>query len=406
MIQLLDKQKEAFSKHLHNKVGALFMKMGTGKTRVSLELVNIVPNLDLVVWVAPLRTIKPLEKNYPSVIDEVNKWGGFQSQSVIFIGIETIQSSDRQYLDLYNKILQSKKTFLIVDESIKIKNAEAKRTKRLLELSKLVEFKLILNGEPITRDLLDIWAQFQFLDPEILNMNYTQFKNTFCKYTTITKRFGSYKQYTKEFITGYENIDYLYSLIGEYVYECDLELNIEQIFEEKRYSLSEEEMKSYSEIKTTYLDDEKLLAMNNNIFLEMTQKMQHGYCCNEEKVKLAKEWIKNEDKTIIFCKYISSVELCKKTFPKSLVLNYKTGSLGLNLQNFPYTIYFDQTFDWGDVIQAQHRNYRIGQENDCRYLRLIGNVGLEFLINDNNKKKINMSEYLKKISREQLRNKL
>ncbi len=406
MIQLLDKQKEAFSKHLHNKVGALFMKMGTGKTRVSLELVNIVPNLDLVVWVAPLRTIKPLEKNYPSVIDEVNKWGGFQSQSVIFIGIETIQSSDRQYLDLYNKILQSKKTFLIVDESIKIKNAEAKRTKRLLELSKLVEFKLILNGEPITRDLLDIWAQFQFLDPEILNMNYTQFKNTFCKYTTITKRFGSYKQYTKEFITGYENIDYLYSLIGEYVYECDLELNIEQIFEEKRYSLSEEEMKSYSEIKTTYLDDEKLLAMNNNIFLEMTQKMQHGYCCNEEKVKLAKEWIKNEDKTIIFCKYISSVELCKKAFPKSLVLNYKTGSLGLNLQNFPYTIYFDQTFDWGDVIQAQHRNYRIGQENDCRYLRLIGNVGLEFLINDNNKKKINMSEYLKKISREQLRNKL
>ena len=107
MIQLLDKQKEAFSKHLHNKVGALFMKMGTGKTRVALELVNIVPNLDLVVWVAPLRTIKPLERNYPSVIDEVNKWGGFQSQSVIFIGIETIQSSDRQFLDLYNKILQN-----------------------------------------------------------------------------------------------------------------------------------------------------------------------------------------------------------------------------------------------------------------------------------------------------------
>jgi len=39
-------------------------------------------------------------------IDEVNKWGGFQSQSVIFIGIETIQSSDRQFLDLYNKILE------------------------------------------------------------------------------------------------------------------------------------------------------------------------------------------------------------------------------------------------------------------------------------------------------------
>ena len=134
----------------------------------------------------------------------------------------------------------------------------------------------------------------------------------------------------------------------------------------------------------------------------MTQKMQHGYCCNKEKIDLTRKWIKNESKTIIFCKYIASMDLCKKEFPKSLVLNYKNGSLGLNIQDRPYTVYFDQTFDWGDVIQSQHRNYRIGQEQDCRYLNLIGDIGLETLINNNNRKKINMSEYLKKISREQL----
>ena len=72
----------------------------------------------------------------------------------------------------------------------------------------------------------------------------------------------------------------------------------------------------------------------------------------------------------------------------------------------PYTVYFDKTFDYGDVVQSKHRNYRMGQEQDCRYLNLTGDVGLETLINDNNRKKINMSEYLKKISREQLRAKL
>ena len=401
-LDLLPKQQQAFTKLLENKVGALFMKMGTGKTRVALELVNAVSDLDLVVWVAPLRTIKPLNDSTCSVIDEVSKWGGFKADNVIYIGVETIQSSDRQYLDLYKRMEQSQKCFLIVDESIKIKNAEAKRTKRLLELSRIAEFKLILNGEPITKDLLDIWAQFEFLDPEILHMRQDEFKNTFCKYTTITKRFGGYKQYSKEFITGYENIDYLYSLIGEYVYECDLELNVEQIFETKNYSLSSEEKQEYQFLKEKYLDNEKLLAMNNNIFLEMTQKMQHGYCCNEEKVKLTKEWIKDEAKTIIFCKYIDSAELCKKAFPKALVLNYKTGSLGLNLQDRPYTVYFDQTFDWGDVVQSQHRNYRTGQENDCRYLRLIGNVGLEKLMFENNKKKIGTAEYLKKISKNEL----
>ena len=75
----------------------------------------------------------------------------------------------------------------------------------------------------------------------------------------------------------------------------------------------------------------------------------------------------------------------------------------MNLQDKPFTVYFDQTFDWGDVVQSQHRNYRTGQENDCRYLRLIGNVGLENLIFENNKKKLGISEYLKKISKEQLK---
>lgn len=402
-MQLLPEQKKAYAKHLSNKVGALFMKMGTGKTRVALELANAVPDVDLLVWVGPLRSIKPLDENTPSIIDEVNKWGSFNAKEVIYVGVESIGQSDRTYLQLYKKIATSWRCFIIVDESIKIKNHEAKRTKRLLEFSKMVEYKLILNGEPITRDLLDIWAQFQFLDPEILRMNLAEFKNTFCEYTRITKRFGGYKQYTKEFITGYENIDYLYSLIGEYVYECDLDLNIKQIFQTAHYKLTEEEKETYNHFKEKYLDNEKLLMMNNNIFLEMTQKMQHGYCCSEEKFEIVENWMTDESKTIIFCKYIASAEECKTRFPKALVLNYKTGAMSLNLQERPYTVYFDQTFDWGDVVQSQHRNYRTGQENDCRYLRLIGDVGLENLIEENNKKKLRVSEYLKKISREQLK---
>lgn len=403
-MELLPKQKQAYAKHLTNKVGALFMKMGTGKTRVALELANAVPDVDLVVWIGPLRSIKPIDENTPSIIDEVNKWGGFSAKEVTYVGVESIGQSDRTYLQLYKRIATSWRCFIIVDESIKIKNIDAKRTKRLLELSKMVEYKLILNGEPITRDLLDIWAQFEFLDPEILRMGYAEFKNTFCKYTTITKRFGnSYKQYTKEFITGYENIDYLYSLIGEYVYECDLDLNIEQVFETANYKLSKEEKETYNYFKEKYLDDEKLMMMNNNIFLEMTQKMQHGYSCSEEKFQIAENWIVDESKTIIFCKYIASAEECKKRFPKALVLNYKTGAMSLNLQERPFTVYFDQTFDWGDVVQSQHRNYRTGQENDCRYLKLIGDVGLETLILDNNKKKLRASDYLKKISRKQLK---
>lgn len=407
MSNLFTEQKEAITKHLPNKVGALFMKMGTGKTRVAVELVNSVSDVDLVVWVGPLRSIKPKESNIPSIVDEVNKWGGFNASEVMYMGVETIPASDRQYLELHSKVKDASKCFIIVDESIKIKNHEAKRTQRLIALSEMVEYKLILNGEPVTRDLLDMWAQFQFLDPAILNMPLAQFKDTFCKYTTITKSFpGRYRKHTQEFITGYENIDYLYSLIGEYVYECDLHLDVKQLFETKHYALSEEEKKQYEYNKTKYLDNEMLMIMNNNIFLEMTQKMQHQYCCSEEKFEIAQKWIVDESKTIIYCKYIASTEECKKRFPKATVLNYKTGSMSLNLQDRPYTVYFDQTWDWGDVAQSQHRNYRKGQDVDCKYLKLHGDVGLETLISENNKKKVGMSEYLKNISYEALREKL
>ena len=56
-------QEKALAHRSEWKVGALFMKMGTGKTRVAVELVNQVPNLDLVVYIAPLRTIEPTDPN-------------------------------------------------------------------------------------------------------------------------------------------------------------------------------------------------------------------------------------------------------------------------------------------------------------------------------------------------------
>ena len=37
-------------------------------------------------------------------------------------------------------------------------------------------------------------------------MSLSQFKNTFCKYTTITKKVG-WRQYSREYITGMENVD-------------------------------------------------------------------------------------------------------------------------------------------------------------------------------------------------------
>ncbi|SHF49177.1 DEAD/DEAH box helicase [Dysgonomonas macrotermitis] len=401
-MNLLPNQQSAIT-HLSDwRVGALFMEPGTGKTRVAIELANSIQDIDLIVWIAPLRTIRPKD-GLPSVIDEVSKWGGFQAP-VEYIGVESISQSDRIYLDVRSRIEHSLKPFIIVDESLKIKNANAKRTKRLLDLSKMVEYKLILNGTPLSKNLLDLWPQMEFLSPRILNMDITEFKNTFCEYTTITKRFGSYKEYTKEFITGYENIDYLYSLIRHYVFECDLNLSIRQNYSELRYNIDADSLSEYRRLKDKYLNDEMLLWKNNNIFLEMTQKMQHVYCCTEEKFKLLEGLFKeiDESRTIIYCKYISSREACEKRFAKATVLSYQKEAQGLNLQHLNNTIYFDKIWDYALRKHSTARTARTGQEYDCRYWDLTGNVGLETLIDKNIDKKIGMVEYFKGKTKEDI----
>ena len=186
-------QHTAIDKLRHYKVGALFMEPGTGKTRIAVELVNDIPDVDYVLWIGPYQTIHRPE----GIKTEIARWGGFSCQQIDYIGIESLQSSDRIYLELRRKLERAKNSFIIVDESLKIKNADAKRTKRLIDFGALSTYRLILNGTPLSRNLLDLWSQMQFLSPKILSINMSEFKNTFFEYTRVTKSFGSYNAYTK-----------------------------------------------------------------------------------------------------------------------------------------------------------------------------------------------------------------
>lgn len=399
MMEALTENQRTAIDHLHEwKVGALFMEPGTGKTRVAMTLVNSTECTD-VFWIGPLRTLGAIR-------EEVDKWGGFKMLAH-YCGVESISASDRIWLELLGKVESSSMPFVIVDESLKIKNATAKRTRRLLELGGKVEWKLILNGTPVSRNLLDMWPQMEFLSPKILGMSLNRFKYTFCRITTY-KKTGYYGTYKHDVITGMENVDYLYSLIRHYVYECDLHLNVSQKWHTEYYSISDENREKYVEVKEKYLSDGMLDAMNNNIFFAMTTEMQVAYAQDESKLKAVERILEKCDpsRVIIFCRFVASVDLCRKNFPECAVLSMQKESLGLNLQDYDTTIYFDKVWDYALYTQSTRRTYRTGQEHDCTYYELTGDVGLESMIDRNIAKKVSMSEYLKKVSIEDLKKEL
>jgi SNF2 family DNA or RNA helicase len=404
MQALLSNQQNKIAKFQHLKVGADFGEAGTGKTRSTMELVKAT-EATLCVWIAPFGTLNP-PAGKSGIKDEIAKWGGVGCE-LLFIAPETLSSSDRQYLQLYNRLRTEPCTFMVVDESLKIKNEDAKRTKRIIELGKMCEYKFILNGTPISRNLLDIWPQMEFLSPLILNMRQAEFKNAICEYTKVKKRIG-YRWYEKEFITGYANVDWLFSIIEPYVFDCNLDLEVGKQYITLPYTLTDEHKEEYYRLKTKYLDDETLQWKKNNIFLELTQKMQHGYCATPDKFEVLDEFLKTTDRTkvLIYRKFIESDIELKRHYPDIPILSIQSHSMSLNMQQYNCIVKWDKTWDYAQIDQLEHRIYRTGQTETCKFVDLSGNVNLENLMTENVEKKGKLLHYFKDKGYKELMEKL
>ena len=144
-------QASAIDKLSRLRAGALFMKMGTGKTKVAMDWISqrINRDSDIVIWIAPASLLN--DQNYR---DEMAKWCDFMP-NVRTLSVESISMSDEKFMDMLN-LADSARSFCIVDESIKIKNLDAKRTRRLIKCYDRFDFRLILNGTPTTHSILDL----------------------------------------------------------------------------------------------------------------------------------------------------------------------------------------------------------------------------------------------------------
>ena len=398
MQTFLDSQIKAVDKLNAVKCGALFMEAGTGKTRSVLELIKNT-DADYILWFTPFQTKENLQA-------EINKWGGLDCD---IVGIESIQNSDRIYLELSQNCEQAKKAFIVVDESLKIKNADANRTQRLLQLSEKSAYRIILNGTPLSRNLLDLWSQMEFISPKILKMGLAEFKNTFCEYIKVTyhsQGFG--RSYSKEFIKKYHNIDYLYSLIEPFIFESKLSLSIGQQHIDVDYNLTDEEKEQHDKLKEKYLDNEYLLAKNNNIFLEITQKMQHNYSLSPSKFEIVDKLLSEIDKSkvLIYAKYIDTQEQLSKHYKDVRIMSLQKHSYGLNLQDYNAIVFWDKTWDYAQREQIERRIFRTGQISNCVYYDLTGNVGLEGMINQNIERKRNLLDVFAGMSVEQFKKEL
>lgn len=397
-MELTSQQYQAFKKFKELRVGALFMEQGTGKTRVALELVKDT-NCNLVLFFCPFST-----KN--NLLAEIEKWG-IDVEFKVY-GYETIASSDNTYLDIL-KLVEGRNVFIVADESIFIKNESSKRYRRLMKIAECSNYRLILNGTPITKNEWDIYNQMNFLSPKIIDMGRDQFLDSFFKKIKFKKRGQSAREFYK---LSELNIDYLHRLIEPYIFECSFQFNKKVKTKNISIPASEETRDRYETLKERLLNS---LAIGESC-IEQFQNLAVTCFDDENRHKEIARHLKGQ--IILFCTLLSEVNDISKEIDcyvitgaqslskrseiierfkvddKPLLMTIGTGAYGLNLQFCNKIAFASIAFDYGKIDQAKSRIRRLGQEKDIEYTYFTSDLGIYNMIQENNQRKIDLKELI------------
>lgn len=384
------------------------MEMGTGKSRTAIELAYrrlVKGKVNKVLWLCPC-SVKP------TIQAELTKHIAGDLSNFIIAGIESLSNSislNSELLDL----VQNNKVFLIVDESNLVKNHRAKRTERIIRLGEHCQYKLILNGTPISKCEKDLFSQWYILDWRILGYR---------SFWSFAANHLEYDENVRGKIRRTLNTGYLVEKIAPYTFQVKKEECLD--LPDKSYSsvffeLTEEQREIYEYTKEVFLMqlDELEPATIYRLFTALQHVTSGRSVVSriQEKMKTVSFFTnpmdnprmqtlfsiieRTDEKMIIWCKYTHEIkaiaaEIRKRfgensvvefhgkvrrkqreknavSFSKDVqffVANKTCAGYGLNLQFCSYMVYYNNDWDWATRSQSEDRAHRMGQTKNVHII--------------------------------------
>lgn len=401
--ELYEHQRRAVEKLSKIKVGALYMEMGTGKTRTALELIARRYNagkVNHILWLCPCSVRTTIRR-------EIEKHVVGDTSMFTICGIETLSSSIKTNVQLL-ELVQNKNVFLVVDESNLVKNHRAKRTRNIMRLAEHCKYKLILNGTPVSRNEADLFAQWQILDWRILGYR---------SFWSFAQNHVVWDDNVRGKIRDIKNVDYLTRRIAPYTYQVKKEECLDlpkKIYRTYYFDMTNEQASLYAYVADKLLfeiDEFKpytiyrlfsgLQAVTSGFAVDVSGphlKIKPFFDSPKENPRvdmLLTVLAKLDGKVMIFCKYTKEIEditellnreygegaavpfygeLNTKQRQKSLdvfangaqflIANKTTAGYGLNLQFCRNVVFYNNDWDFATRSQAEDRVHRIGQTDD------------------------------------------
>lgn len=418
---LMSHQSAAVEKMLPTRIGALFMEMGTGKTRTAIEIIHRRRNrIGNVIWFCPV-SLKPtirheILKHTDCTDADIHVFGdktNARTAPVCFwyiVGIESMSASARVVLTV-NKLI-TENSIVIVDESSYIKGHNAMRTQRITKLAERARYRLILTGTPISQGVVDLFAQMRFLSPKILG--YRSFYSFAANHLEYSDKF-------RGMIVRSHNIEYLAAKIQPYVYqvrkdEC-LDLP-DKLYETRYFSMTGEQQAYYEQAKEEILLEIEEDDFDSVVIFRLFTALQQIICgfwnrrrkgksvehldLNSRRIDVLMDTVMSipeNEKIIIWTKYQHDIneisaalnarygEDCVAPFHGALsekkraeqverfrngarffLATQSCGGHGLTLNESHHVIYYNNAFKYSERLQSEDRCHRIGQEHKVVYI--------------------------------------
>lgn len=420
-------QQEAFEFAMGRNACMLDMDMGTGKTRVAIDVAFAKKNVYRVLVVCPKAVVgvwrENLQKFAPdnnwqcwdlqkgsvkSKAENLKKWANTPaSKQFVVINYDCVWRKE-----MGNLILKLGFQMVILDESHRAKAAGSKVSKYLAMLGKRVRYRMCLSGTPMANSPLDVYGQYRFLDPDIFGTNHYLFLQEYAIMGGPERRF----------IVGFKNQKELSRKFDSIAYHCkmfDIKDKIklpDALPETSRYvNIPSKDLRSMKELNREFVTEcgSGHIIVNNVLTkLIRLQQITSGFCQTQESVfsnpeiqelNTAKEDalsdmladIDPRENVVVFCIFRHDLEAIRRATEKAgrayfelsgscntlddwktkegavIGVQIQAGSEGVDMTRANHAVYFSIPHSLAMYNQSKARLYRPGQTRPVSFCHFI-----------------------------------
>lgn len=407
-------QVEAFSHALPRAAWYGAMVMGSGKSKVAVDLINerqhkrilvIAPTSVVYVWNreaqlhgvgdAAIQILQGSVKKKAEQAAEALRRCPPERPLYVVVNYESAWREP-----LAGMLLEQQWDLVICDEAHRIKSPSGSASRYVAKLGRRAPWRIALSGTPMPHDLLDVFGQYRFLDPGIYGTSYYQFKNQYAKPGYFPGQIAGWKN-QDEFN---ERLAVCMFRVGEEVLDLP-PMTIQTIPVE----MQPEERRVYRQIEDEFvaeLNSGEVIAIPNALTrLMRLQQITCGWLGNSETDQVTElgdsklaamqsviEDLPADEPVVVFCWYRHDLarvremahklgrrygelsgrgrdltdKACMPDDVDLMGVQMQSGGVGVDLTRAAYVFYYSLGYSWGDYEQSLYRAHRTGQTRPVR----------------------------------------